>query len=278
MYRNSVFIGALGAASVLLSACGPHQLGSEPILLFDGVGTSRGSVVALRAVLKANRLAYATVDSAQLNQMGETPLRGYQLLIVPGGNFVEMGNGLTKATTLRVHDAVQHGLNYLGVCAGAFLAGDSPYNGINLTAGVHFGFYSAEEKGIRKAAVSITSAEGSTLEHYWEDGPQLAGWGQVVAKYPDGAPAIVQGAVGSGWVVLTGVHPEAPENWRRGLTFTTPASVDNEYAAKLRSRLRTTPFERRKCWNTSRTTTCLVQVTTVIPRRKPPCKPNASEP
>jgi hypothetical protein len=154
MYRNRIFIGALAAASVLLAACGPHQFGSEPILLFDGVGTSRGSVAAPRAVLKANHLAYATVDSAQLNRMDETALRGYQLLIVPGGNFVEMGNGLTKATTLRVHDAVQHGLNYLGVCAGAFLAGDSPYNGINLTAGVRFGFYSAEEKGIRKAAVS----------------------------------------------------------------------------------------------------------------------------
>jgi glutamine amidotransferase-like uncharacterized protein len=244
MYRNRIFIGALSAASALLAACGPHQSGSEPILLFDGAGTSRGSVAALRAVLKANHLAYATVDSAQLNRMDETALRGYQLFIVPGGNFLEMGNGLAKATTLRVHDAVQHGLNYLGVCAGAFLAGDSPYNGINLTTGVRFGFYSAEERGIRKAAVSITSAEGgSTLEHYWEDGPQLAGWGQVVAKYPDGAPAIVQGAVGSGWVVLTGVHPEAPENWRRGMTFTTPASLANEYAAKLiRAALQRTPL------------------------------------
>lgn len=57
--------------------------------------------------------------------------------------------------------------------------------------------------------------------------------GQVIAKYPDGAPAIVQGAVGTGWVVLTGVHPEAPEKWRHGMTFATPASVANAYAAKL---------------------------------------------
>ena len=91
----------------------------------------------------------------------------------------------------------------------------------------------AEMKGIRKAAVAITSAEGTRLEHYWEDGPQLAGWGEVIAKYPDGAPAIVQGAVGSGWVVLTGVHPEAPERWRYGMSFTTPASDDNKYAARL---------------------------------------------
>jgi hypothetical protein len=34
-------------------------------------------------------------------------------------------------------------------------------------------------------------------------------------------------------VLLSGIHPEAPESWRRGLTFTTPASVDNAYAATL---------------------------------------------
>jgi glutamine amidotransferase-like uncharacterized protein len=54
-----------------------------------------------------------------------------------------------------------------------------------------------------------------------------------VGKYPDGTPAIVEGSSGKGWVILSGVHPEAPENWRGGMTFTTPASVDNAYAGKL---------------------------------------------
>jgi glutamine amidotransferase-like uncharacterized protein len=66
-----------------------------------------------------------------------------------------------------------------------------------------------------------------------EDGPQFTGWGAVVGKYPDGTPAIVEGTCGKGWVILTGVHPEAPANWRRGMTFTTPASVDHAYAATL---------------------------------------------
>ncbi|MBO0721013.1 MAG: hypothetical protein J2P41_09330, partial [Blastocatellia bacterium] len=34
-------------------------------------------------------------------------------------------------------------------------------------------------------------------------------------------------------VILSGIHPEAPESWRRGLSFTTPASVENAYAATL---------------------------------------------
>jgi hypothetical protein len=55
------------------------------------------------------------------------------LLIVPGGSFEDIGNGLTATTTSNIRKAVRGGLNYLGICAGAFFAGNSPYNGLNLT-------------------------------------------------------------------------------------------------------------------------------------------------
>ena len=69
---------------------------------------------------------------------------------------------------------MRSGLNYLGICAGAILAGEN----FDLT-GVRFRFYSAEDRGIRKEVVATTSADGSTLDQYWEDGPQLSGWGAV---------------------------------------------------------------------------------------------------
>ena len=207
--------------------------GKAQILLFNGNGTSPNDVAAFETILKGKYVTYSKVNSSQLNEMSESQMQGYGLLIVPGGNFIDMGNGLTPDTTAKIRGAVQNGLNYLGVCAGAFLAGNSPSNGLNLTSGVKFGFYAAEDRGIRKAAVPISLVEAPTLEHYWEDGPQLAGWGAVVGKYPDGTPAIVEGTCGSGWVILTGVHPEAPGNWRRGMTFATPASADNAYAWTL---------------------------------------------
>lgn len=71
------------------------------------------------------------------------------------------------------------------------------------------------------------------IEHYWEDGPQYTSWGAVVGKYPDGTPAIVEGRSGKGWVLLVGTHPEAPEGWRRGMIFTTPAGAANLYAGTL---------------------------------------------
>jgi glutamine amidotransferase-like uncharacterized protein len=227
--------GALLIALVLMSiaGCSTPPPSAAPILLFTGTGTSSGDVAAVEAVLEQNQLSYSTASSRQLNAIGEAGLRAYRLLIVPGGNFIKIGNGLTPNTTANIRNAVQGGLHYLGICAGAFFAGNSGFNGLNLTSGARFGFYSAENRGIRKAAVAIAAADGSTLEQYWEDGPELTGWGAVVARYPDGMPATVQGTFGSGHVILIGVHPEAPAAWRRGMTFTTPAGVDNAYAATL---------------------------------------------
>lgn len=217
-----------------VAACGT----SEPtvpadILLFTGRGTSPGDVAALVSILRQSHLSYSTVSSERLDAMGDAELKAYRLLVVPGGNFVEIGNGLTAGTTTRLRKAIGSGVGYLGICAGAFFAGASPYNGLNLTADVRFPFYALENQGIRKAPVTIATADGPTLEVYWEDGPQLTGWGQVVARYPDKTPAVVQGAYGDGWVVLAGVHPEAPESWRRGMIFTTPVSQSQAYAATL---------------------------------------------
>ena len=206
---------------------------SAPILLFNGKGTSRGDVAAFETILSDTHLDYELVNSSRLNEMPEAQLRQHRLLIVPGGNFIDMGNSLTPGAAANIRNAVYEGLSYLGICAGAFLAGDMRYNGLNLTSGVRFGFYSAESRGIRKGAVAITSPNASTLDQYWEDGPQLTGWGTVVAKYPDETPAVVEGTFGNGWVILAGVHPEAPESWRREMFFTTPASADNAYAATL---------------------------------------------
>jgi len=229
-----VFLVLISTAFI---ACNSNSMlakdGNAPILLFNGAGTSPNDVVAVETILESNHLKYAIANSSQLNAMSESRLRGYRLLIIPGGNFIEMGKGLTADTSAKIHSAVENGLNYLGICAGGFLAGHGSYNSLNLTSGVRFNFYSDENRGIRKAAVAIAVVGTPALEHYWEDGPQFTGWGEIVGKYPDGTPAVVEGTSGKGWVILSGVHPEAPANWRRGMIFRTPTSVDNAYAETL---------------------------------------------
>ena len=232
-----LFLASLSAvlASTPLTSCraSRDQGMRTGILLFSGTGTSPGDVAAIQTILSKEHLTYSAVSSSELNGMSREQIGGYYLLIVPGGNFERIGNSLSSNTTTNIRNAVQDGLNYLGICAGAFLAGNSPYNGLNLTSGSRFGFYAAEAKGIRKTAVPITVAQGPTLDQYWEDGPQLTGWGAVVGRYPDGTPAIVEGTFGSGWLILSGVHPEAPASWRHGLNFRTPADTDQAYAATL---------------------------------------------
>ena len=233
---RSTCVALVVLAASFLSACAKPPRGDQPpILLFTGTGTSDGDVAAVERVLDDNHLEYATATSAQLNRTSASQLRAYRLIIVPGGNFIDMAASLTPRTTANVHDAVRAGVNYLGICAGAFLAGDGRgyYHSFNLTLGVRFGFYAAEARGVRKAAVEVAGANAAPIEQYWEDGPELSGWGTVVGKYPDGTPAIVEGTSGQRWLILMGVHPEAPEAWRRGLTFTTPAHVANAYAGTL---------------------------------------------
>lgn len=233
--RRDFIVVSLLLISAPLTACGPRSASSPgiaPVLLFTGTGTSANDVAAIETILNSSHLSYSTVNSFQLNTMAEPQMSVYRLLIVPGGNFIDMGNSLTESTDANVRNAVKAGMNYLGICAGGFLAGNSPapYNTFNLSSGVKFGFYSSST---RKAAVRITTAEGSALDQYWEDGPQFTGWGEVVGKYPDGTPAIVEGSVGQGRVILSGVHPEAPASWRRGMAFNTPVGADAAYARTL---------------------------------------------
>ena len=166
--------------------------------------------------------------------MSEQQLAGYKLMIVPGGDSTVIGGNLSPGTTANVNGAViDYGLHYLGICAGAFFGGYSIYNGVNLTGGVFFNFYADEFKGIHIEPVLITFPAASPLDVYWQDGPQLSGWGEVVARFPDGTPAITEGLSGNGFVVFTGVHPEAPASWRGSMVFTTPLSVDLDYAGTV---------------------------------------------
>lgn len=240
----------LGAFLVLTGCGAPNWSGSNsvqatplaqtgtaatvPVLLYNGTGTSSSDVAAVEYVLSTINLNYSTADTSQIEQMSQSRLAAYKLLIVPGGNSVTIGHNLSASTTSKIHDAVvNNGLHYLGICAGAFFGGYSIYNGLNLTNSVWFNFYADEFKGIHKEAVLISFPSKIKMDMYWQDGPQLSDWGEIVSKYPDGTPSMVEGKSGNGWVILSGVHPEAPANWRTGMKFTTSVTADQAYAGTL---------------------------------------------
>src|SRR5476651_1006435 len=101
------------------SACGGHNKGvplvggSATVLLFNGTGTSPNDVTAIETILDSTHLNYATAISSELNGMNRSQLMRYRLLIIPGGNFIDMGKSLDTTTATNIRYAVQHGLNYL---------------------------------------------------------------------------------------------------------------------------------------------------------------------
>jgi glutamine amidotransferase-like uncharacterized protein len=76
-------------------------------------------VKAVEAILKSNSLNYSTVNASKLNDMGESQIPAVSSADCSGGNLVEMGTGLTPGATTNIRNAVQEGLNYLGICAHA---------------------------------------------------------------------------------------------------------------------------------------------------------------
>src|SRR6266404_1345164 len=222
-------------ASAPLSQTQTLAANSVPVLIFNGTGTSPNDVIAVKNVVSTIGLAYNMVNSTQLDGMSQAQLAAYKLFIVPGGNSITIGKNLSAKATANVHNAVaQNGLNYLGICAGGFFGGYSKYyNGLNLTSGVWFDFFADYFKGIHKEVAKISFPSRGALDIYWENGPELGGWGKVVGKYRNGQAAIVEGYWGSGFVILSGVHPEAPAGWRTGMNFTTPLAVDLAYAGTL---------------------------------------------
>jgi biotin protein ligase-like protein len=233
--------GSRGGQAIMLAPAIPA---SEPVLIYTGTGTSSSDVAALEGVLNTLKVGYLTADAGQLNAMSAAQLGGYKLLIVPGGDSITIGQNISGSASANIRIAVtQYGVHYLGICAGAFFGGSSIYNGVDLTSGVSFDFYADESKGIHVEALDISFPNSSPLNVYWQDGPQLSGWGSPVAKFPDGTPAIAEGNSGNGFVMFTGVHLEAPAGWRAGIKFTTPLSVDVAYAGTvIQAALKGTPL------------------------------------
>jgi VCBS repeat protein len=207
-------------------------IGSTTYTGCENGGVSDHDFYAIEREMDAMGLGFDTAtydgdgNTLSLNAMPERQFKAYGLLIVPGGNFGCIVVNWTEATREAIQTAVLRGpLSYLGICAGAFVAGSTDPN-LNLTGlpiskngWDSFDFYSLyygsmPRTDIARLQLSLApgSQFGSDFDTYWFDGPQLTGFGDVIAAYPDGTPAVAE-VSNNGFVVLSGVHSEAPGSW-----------------------------------------------------------------
>ena len=212
------------------------------ILLFNGIGTSVSDWKNLEQIIASMGLTYRLVNSSGLNAMSLSTLKTYGMILIPGGNSNTINSGLYKATKIRVRQAVRDGgVSYLGICAGAFaavgtdsLSNTTAYYGFGVAQGNYLTHWYPDGNSSLIAAVpKVTFADGSSRHLMWYDGPGTPEWSRgVIARYPNGRPAISQTWTGLGFVIVSGPHPEAPPSWQYD-SGTDPDGLDYDIAKNL---------------------------------------------
>ena len=221
----------------------PSRTFQTGALLFAGAGTWSSEVNAVESLLRSKGTTYQKVTSNELNAMTLDQMGQFGTLIFPGGNGATEANSLSSATRQRIRDAVQKlGVGYVGFCAGAFISqapapsggGDVSY-GLGVVDGPVLDYYYLENQGVTTAITNLSLWDGSTLDVLWYGGPVTQNEG-VLARYPDGSPAISQLRSGAGLVSVTGGHPVVSQATLASLGFnltTAQVSQNQEFTFKL---------------------------------------------
>lgn len=171
----------------------------------------------LARITKAHRATYREVSSKELDAMSLDELATYSLLLVPGGDGPTFTASLSKETHARLRAAVQQrGMDYLGFCAGAWIAiapapttsDDDVKYGIGVADGPLQEYNYLSKQGLPYAMSQAIFPGGRRQELLWYGGPITPEQpGAVVARYEDGTAAISQLTSGLGWVIVSGLHP-----------------------------------------------------------------------
>lgn len=212
------------------------------VLLFNGMGISVSDWQSTEQIIKSMGLTYRLVNSTALTAMSLTDMQKFKLIVVPGGNSNVINSNLSLATRIRVKQAVRDGgVSFLGICAGAFaavgidtLSNTTAYYGFAVAQGNYLKtWYPGGNTSLIAAVPVISFADGTRRNIIWYGGPYTPEWTKgVVARYPDGKPAISQTWTGNGFVIVSGPHPEAPSNWQYD-SGPDPDGLDHDIAKKL---------------------------------------------
>jgi glutamine amidotransferase-like uncharacterized protein len=222
---------------------------SGDALIYAGEATAFGDAESIERILSGHQVSYRKVTSAEMNAMTLEELKKFKVIIWPGGYAGQMSESLETSTRERIRSVVnEHGVSYVGICAGAFIA-VSPAPSAN-EAGPRWGlslitlpedpesllpYYYLEEQGIEEAMVEVELANQPNQSWVWWGGPYLPEVPEgVVARYKKtGQPAVIQTWANKGFVVLAGPHPEAPEDWRTKLGLADSDGLDHDLAWQM---------------------------------------------
>lgn len=143
--------------------------------------------------------------------------------IQPGGKSSKVSKTMNSVLKQLIREFVYRGGGFVGYCAGGFysteLISETGNPGLAILPGKNH-LYEEVQNEIELPTLNWL---GVPRKIYWEGGPYFippepavmhASNYQVLATYPNGAPATVSSRYGFGAVVVTGVHPESPRWWK----------------------------------------------------------------
>jgi glutamine amidotransferase-like uncharacterized protein len=147
-----------------------------------------------------------------VNELEDNFFDDVDIVAVPGG-FGDAGSfdRAFKYNGARIKQFITNGGRYLGICMGAYWAGQHYFNILDKVDAVQY--LARPNTDTRRPHAKNIQIEwlGETMNMFWYDGCAFTGSGRydTIAKYANDDPmAIIQNRIG-----LIGAHPESEKFW-----------------------------------------------------------------
>jgi glutamine amidotransferase-like uncharacterized protein len=195
-----------------------NPTGDAPLaLVYKGPGACFDGNCSKVAADLLRRAGYHTLY-VHPSQITARLLAKAKVYVQPGGDALRVRAALSEKAFNAIKDYVYNGGNYLGFCAGAFLA--SPWlddndtlPGLNIVPAYDIDHTHGDEK----PRVEPIIWHGVTRYVYYQGGAAFRvdekNADIIQGIYQDGTAVIVYNTYGKGRVAVSGAHPEAPDSW-----------------------------------------------------------------
>jgi glutamine amidotransferase-like uncharacterized protein len=220
---------------ILLVVCTTQCNGVQitDVALYSDNGCWDESLQALENMFAWMGYTVTQVDAAYINKNIGT----FKILCVPGGDMYQYSQDISAAGKENIRDFIRHGGAYIGICGGAYFAGEKViWRGQQLSM-TPLGLFSGMTQGpideiipypdcgmckitIIDSTHPITRSEPDSLWvlYYW--GPALIpdqdAAVTILGRYADSSePAMLAFEYGDGRVFIIGTHPEIEEDSER---------------------------------------------------------------
>lgn len=241
--RESIFVVlSLVASSVVHAAAIDDEtrgIASRPVaLVYRGPAACDGCPETIAQRLRESRHRFRVIYVGPAEKLKITPavLAGAALYVQPGGgqDIPGAAASIGKRSIRAVRHYMSNGGRYLGICMGAYLAGDP---GFGLVAGEFDSEVDRPGSTLHGIADTVTPVvwRGKKRWIYFQDGAMLpaAPGAVVLATYPNRDIAAATYRYGKGRVGLVGPHPEADESWYRLNGLKNPDGIRPDMADDL---------------------------------------------